>query len=153
MTSETFRTFTHPYEKVFEATQNALMENRFTIKIADPGSGYILATGSEDLRAWFGQKIEVRITKAQNNQTNVYFSSSAKGPMVTTFGKTSEDVDDFFARLQWRLNNPDAPVSPIQPPLPPPPPPPSYTCKDCNEQLSYIEQYKKWYCNKCKKYA
>ena len=38
-------------------------------------------------------------------------------------------------------------------PLPPPPPPPSKTCPTCGQPLSYIEQYKAWYCYNCKKYV
>ncbi len=37
-----------------------------------------------------------------------------------------------------------------------PPPPPSqqaYYCTTCGKQLTFIEQYKRWYCNNCKTYA
>jgi hypothetical protein len=31
-------------------------------------------------------------------------------------------------------------------------PPPSNTCPTCHHQLSFIEQYKAWYCFNCKEY-
>jgi hypothetical protein len=36
---------------------------------------------------------------------------------------------------------------------PPPPPPGAETCPTCGGPLTYIEQYQRWYCHKCKKYA
>ena len=36
---------------------------------------------------------------------------------------------------------------------PPPPPPPEAVCPACGGPLTYIQQYKRWYCYKCKKYA
>ena len=40
-------------------------------------------------------------------------------------------------------------------PPPPPPPPPSQTmvCPSCGGPLRYIEQYKRWYCDKEQKYV
>jgi hypothetical protein len=35
----------------------------------------------------------------------------------------------------------------------PPPPPPAATCPSCAGQLAYIQQYQRFYCYKCKKYA
>jgi hypothetical protein len=38
----------------------------------------------------------------------------------------------------------------------PPPPPPSPTqtvyCTTCGKPLTYVQQYQKWYCEKCKEY-
>jgi predicted DNA-binding protein (UPF0251 family) len=36
---------------------------------------------------------------------------------------------------------------------PPPPPPGAATCPDCGGPLAYVDQYQRWYCYKCKKYA
>jgi hypothetical protein len=36
---------------------------------------------------------------------------------------------------------------------PPPPPPGAETCPTCGGPLTYIEQYQRWYCYKCKKYS
>jgi len=37
---------------------------------------------------------------------------------------------------------------------PPPPPPPSVpTCPICGQPLTFIQQYNRWYCSKCKKYV
>jgi hypothetical protein len=36
---------------------------------------------------------------------------------------------------------------------PPPPPPGAATCPICGGQLTFIEQYQRWYCYKCKKYT
>jgi len=42
----------------------------------------------------------------------------------------------------------------IVPAAPPPPPPPgAATCPTCGGPLTYVEQYQRWYCYKCKKYA
>ncbi|MEM3788715.1 MAG: hypothetical protein QXN95_02470 [Candidatus Bathyarchaeia archaeon] len=46
----------------------------------------------------------------------------------------------------------------IQPLAPPPPPPPPYagkafTCRKCGKALTYIHQYRRWYCYNCKEYA
>ncbi len=38
-------------------------------------------------------------------------------------------------------------------PPPPPPPPGAQVCPTCGGPLTYIEQYQRWYCYKCKKYA
>jgi hypothetical protein len=38
--------------------------------------------------------------------------------------------------------------------MPPPPPPPEVrTCPTCGGPLTYIDQYQRWYCYKCKKYV
>lgn len=37
--------------------------------------------------------------------------------------------------------------------VPPPPPSPTNICPTCGSPLRYIEQYKKWYCDKEKKYV
>lgn len=34
-----------------------------------------------------------------------------------------------------------------------PPPPPEPTCESCGQPLTWIDQYKRWYCKKCKKYG
>lgn len=41
------------------------------------------------------------------------------------------------------------------PTAPPPPPPPGGvpTCRTCGQPLTYVQQYGKWYCHRCKKYA
>jgi hypothetical protein len=36
---------------------------------------------------------------------------------------------------------------------PPPPAPGAQTCPTCGGQLTYVPQYQRWYCHKCKKYA
>ncbi len=36
---------------------------------------------------------------------------------------------------------------------PPPAPPGAQVCPTCGGPLTYIQQYQRWYCNKCKKYA
>jgi hypothetical protein len=42
----------------------------------------------------------------------------------------------------------------IMPAAPPPPPPPgAATCPTCGGPLTYVEQYQRWYCYHCKKYA
>ncbi|MGB9676681.1 MAG: hypothetical protein ACPL0C_05795 [Candidatus Bathyarchaeales archaeon] len=38
-------------------------------------------------------------------------------------------------------------------PAPPPPPPGAEVCPTCGGPLTYIPQYQRWYCYKCKKYA
>jgi hypothetical protein len=38
-------------------------------------------------------------------------------------------------------------------PNPPSPPPPTYTCPTCGGQLTYIQQYNRWYCYKDKIYV
>ncbi|GEM_PF-959635 len=41
------------------------------------------------------------------------------------------------------------------PAAPPPPPPPggAPTCRTCGQPLTYVQQYGKWYCHRCRKYA
>jgi|GEM_PF-3504404 len=60
--------------------------------------------------------------------------------------------------------NPQANVPPTQPTqsVPPPPPgyypPPAYTpppdpnCPECQKKLTFIYQYRQWYCESCQKY-
>ena len=47
--------------------------------------------------------------------------------------------------------------SPTSPQMADNPPPPQneniHYCKDCGKPLTYIDQYKRWYCYNCKKYA
>ncbi len=38
-------------------------------------------------------------------------------------------------------------------PYPPQQPLPTYPCTTCGGQLRYINQYQRWYCDSCKKYA
>jgi len=38
-------------------------------------------------------------------------------------------------------------------PPPPPPPPGAEACPTCGGPLTYVPQYQRWYCYKCKKYA
>ncbi|MGB9740346.1 MAG: hypothetical protein ACP5IM_03000 [Candidatus Bathyarchaeia archaeon] len=38
-------------------------------------------------------------------------------------------------------------------PVPPPPPPGAEVCPTCGGPLTYIQQYQRWYCYKCKKYV
>ncbi len=52
-----------------------------------------------------------------------------------------------------------AQASPAVPPPPPgyypppsPTPPPDPNCPTCNKALTYIFQYRQWYCNTCQKY-
>lgn len=33
------------------------------------------------------------------------------------------------------------------------PPPKQYPCATCGQPLTYVQQYKRWYCNNCRKYA
>ncbi|MBO3842198.1 MAG: hypothetical protein FGF48_07260 [Candidatus Brockarchaeota archaeon] len=36
---------------------------------------------------------------------------------------------------------------------PPPPPEPAYYCPTCGNPLTYIPQYRRWYCHHCRKYV
>jgi hypothetical protein len=38
-------------------------------------------------------------------------------------------------------------------PSPPPPPQQVFYCTNCGKPMSFIEQYKRWYCSNCKIYA
>lgn len=76
----------------------------------------------------------------------------------------SKDLDKFVQAGQ----TPQAPIQPAAPPvpplpppaqhsshsasLPPPPPPDEKRCQSCGEPLKFIDQYKRWYCYRCKKY-
>jgi len=42
---------------------------------------------------------------------------------------------------------------PVGAPPPPPPPAAAATCPTCGGPLTYIQQYQRWYCYKCQKYA
>jgi hypothetical protein len=50
---------------------------------------------------------------------------------------------------------PTPPQPPAQAPQPPQPPakPPEYPCSSCQQPLTYIDQYERWYCYNCGKYA
>jgi hypothetical protein len=63
------------------------------------------------------------------------------------------DKDAWIIDIQ-RANrqNPLPSASRQQEPPPPPPNFPSPTCPTCGQQLSYIEQYQRWYCNRDQKY-
>jgi len=41
--------------------------------------------------------------------------------------------------------------APAAPPIPPPPG--AQTCPTCGGSLTYIQQYQRWYCQKCRKYV
>ncbi|MEM3465872.1 MAG: hypothetical protein QXU11_09485 [Thermoproteota archaeon] len=38
-------------------------------------------------------------------------------------------------------------------PPPPPPPEPAYPCPTCGNPLTYVPQYRRWYCHHCRKYV
>lgn len=45
--------------------------------------------------------------------------------------------------------------TPPSPPQYPPPPPlsgPQYPCRTCNQPLTFVNQYQRWYCDNCRKY-
>lgn len=50
---------------------------------------------------------------------------------------------------------PPPPVPPVQPTYQPPPPvPPAQSiCTTCGRPLTYVQQYQRWYCESCRKYA
>jgi hypothetical protein len=54
-----------------------------------------------------------------------------------------------FCALGLKANNENRPSVPEGAVLPPPP---SNTCPKCHHKLTFIEQYKAWYCFECKEY-
>ncbi|UCH89938.1 MAG: hypothetical protein JSV49_04645 [Thermoplasmata archaeon] len=139
-----------------------MIECRFRIEWADPNTGIIHCSAGEDARAWFGEKMEINLVRSGNG-TQIYMRASAKGPMVTSFGKTEDDVDDFFMALTRRFQYPQPPPTSVPPPAtsppatpppptPPPPPPPPKQCSACSADMRYIPEYQRWYCDKCEQY-
>ena len=69
-----------------------------------------------------------------------------------------EDVIAFFGLFPAYSTAPPQHSSkdqPISPPIPPPPdmPHPSTTvCPTCGQNITFIGQYQRWYCQNCKKY-
>ena len=160
LTHET-RFIPYPFEKVFEESKNALIERRFRIVFADLYRGTIHCTAGESERAWFGEKLELYFVRQQDG-TQITIKSEAKGPMLTTFGKSDENIEDFFLILNRRLQQPgqeppsSSPPPPSGSPPPPPPPqaepPPPPKCPKCNNDVRYIPQYYRWYCDQCQQY-
>jgi hypothetical protein len=83
-----------------------------------------------------------------------------------TIYKTTGETEKFRADLRKKMEDTSrlSPYlgeklvthPPISPAYAPPAPPPAATtpvCSTCGGPLTYIEQYKRWYCYKCQKYA
>lgn len=146
MSAEQTQNFSQPFETVFEACKNAVIDSKFKLKEADIGRGYIKCKGKSDFRTMYGEKIKIYVTKAPNG-TQVRIKAKAEGPSFTSFGKTDETINKFLSALQMRLQSPTGGTQPSGAP------PPQYPCKKCGQPLSYVDQHQKWYCNKCKKYV
>ncbi|MEM3694948.1 MAG: hypothetical protein QXJ11_03200 [Candidatus Bathyarchaeia archaeon] len=46
-----------------------------------------------------------------------------------------------------------APAPAFTPPIPPPTQPQAAVCPTCGGPLVYVQQYQRWYCNKCQRYV
>ena len=153
MGSREARFIPYPYERVFQEAQNALIECRFSISFADIHTGQIHCSVSSDVRAWFGESVDIYISNAPNG-AYINIKSSAKGPMPTTFGKSEDNIDDFFLALNRRLQQPGPGAAPSSgsKTVPPPPPPQSTKCPSCSGEARFILEYNRWYCDRCGRY-
>jgi hypothetical protein len=69
---------------------------------------------------------------------------SGTGYMIHKYGKFKENTEQIASGVSKGIHN-----VPNSQQAPPPPPNP---CPGCGHQLTFIEQYKQWYCFNCKEY-
>ncbi|UCH88041.1 MAG: hypothetical protein JSV49_07160 [Thermoplasmata archaeon] len=145
MSAKGERVYPQQYDVVFQAAQNAIVDSRGKLKSANPQTGEIKGKGKSDVRTMMGEKIKIQVSQAPQGGTLVKVKVKAEGAM-TSFGKTDETLNKYFAALDGRLmGGAGAPA--------PPPPQGGQTCKSCNGPLTFVQQYQKWYCYTCQKYA
>jgi hypothetical protein len=140
------KNYSVPRNLAFKEALDALNTLGFKIKNSDEFNGTIEARKGASIRSW-GEGIKISITPS-NGGSQVYVESDVRYQVVD-YGKNKDNVDKILTELDNRL------LSPAQ--MPPPPPPPTtpaaaQTCPTCDQPMTFIQQYNRWYCPNCKKY-
>jgi uncharacterized protein (DUF1499 family) len=102
--SEAHQLFPHDYSTVFDGTVAALQTSGFSIKVADPTNGTIIASSSMDLMSW-GEDLQLRLWQEHDGQSAVQVASSSKFGLVD-WGKNKKNVDKLFAAIHAHVSNP-----------------------------------------------
>lgn len=76
---------------------------------------------------------------------NLYISDGNKEYKFIRF--TKKNIEDAVQRIKKQVSNTNKTNLP-----PPPPPLPTRLCPICNQSLSFIQEYERWYCYNCKQY-
>lgn len=90
------------YEKVFEEAKNALSDCEFIIQKTDEESGIIKAYVGASFRS-YGENITITISETEKG-THVTAYSKARA-VIFDWGKSGENVNNFFAALNERLHS------------------------------------------------
>ena len=88
------------FNRIFKAANDALLDNGFKIIESDINKGIIKAKAPLSLKAW-GENIEVQIYQLDIG-IDVHISSVAHHQVID-WGKSKENVSDFFKMLDNRL--------------------------------------------------
>jgi hypothetical protein len=129
---------------VFKEVLAALNILGFKVENSDEPNGLIEAHKGVSFRSW-GESIRISIA-ASNGRSRVNVESRAY--QAVDWGKNRDNVRQIMTELDIRILS-----SMAVPPPPPPPPTVPQTCPTCGKQLTFIQQYARWYCSNCKKYV
>jgi hypothetical protein len=149
MSAKGIQVYPQSFEVVFQECKNAAMYSNFKLREEDINRGYIKCKGKSDFRTMYGEKIEIFVERIQNG-TQVRIKAKADGPVMSSWGKTDETINKFFNNLNSRLMFQSQTNQ--TPPNPQAQPQGGGYCTNCGKPLSYIPEYKRWYCYDCQRY-
>lgn len=92
------RVYKEKYELLFIESQNALIDNGFTIKAVDFHGGQIMASASMSWKSW-GEILVVTLDSTLHG-TNITMVSK---PYISDWGKSKKNVENFFNAFEKRL--------------------------------------------------
>ena len=140
MSAEGTRTYTQGFEEVYEQCKNAALTTKMKIKETDPSRGYIRCSGKSDIRTMMGEKVKINVSQMPNG-TQVHIKAKMEGMAITSMGKTDETVRKFFTALDSALGAGGGAQAG------------GSNCASCGKPLTYVQEYQRWYCYGCQKYA
>ncbi len=95
-------TYRSEYEKVFEEAKNALFDCEFIVQNVNEETGIIKAYVGASFRS-YGENITITISETEKG-THVTAYSKARA-VIFDLGKSTENVNRFFAALHERLSS------------------------------------------------
>lgn len=98
MSATDTRIYSDTYERVFTEAQNALIDCKFKIEASDVNRGKIMASAGMSLTSW-GETLAVTVGTTQYGVQVTMFSK----PYILDWGKSKENVRNFFLALERRL--------------------------------------------------
>jgi len=95
------RTFKYSWSKLFKTCVKVLQDLKINIDYENDVDGIIQGVTKRSLRSW-GEDIEIRLRKLENNKTEIIVNSKASAQLFS-WGKDNENEEQIISSIKKAL--------------------------------------------------